>query len=168
MDHAQDVFVDRMGQAAETDGLSPIAGRLFGLLLLSDEPRSLDELALALGVSKASVSTDARRLFERRIVERVTRPGDRRDYYELAPDFFAQVIRARIERWRRIQALANTLRESSREPSATVRRRLASIDEIHSFVIDRVESALNDWSARARKRALKGPPPGPARRRRTA
>ena len=111
MSHAAKTFIDRMGHAAESDGFSPIAGRLFGVLLLSAEPLSLDELAETLGVSKASVSTDARRLLERGIVERVSRPGDRRDYYELAPDFFAQIIRSRISRWRRLHDLARAMKQ---------------------------------------------------------
>src|SRR5215470_18994648 len=98
MDRAQRMFIDRLGDAAEADGLSPIAGRLFALLMLAPEPQSLDELADTLGVSKASVSTDARRLLDRGIVERITRTGDRRDYYELAPDFYARIIHNRIDR----------------------------------------------------------------------
>src|SRR5437016_3994628 len=113
MDRPRRTFVDRMGHAAEADGLSPIAGRLFATLLLSDEPRSLDELAAALGVSKASVSTDARRLLERGVVERASKPGDRRDYYELAPDFYAQTVRSRLARWRRMQQLVGVVRESA-------------------------------------------------------
>ncbi len=155
-----------MGQATAADGLSPIAGRLFATLLLSDAPRSLDALADELGVSKASVSTDARRLFERGIVERVTLPGDRRDYYELAADFFAQIIRARVARWRRIQNLAGDMRRGSQNLPPVVRARFTSIDEIHSFVIDRIDSALSDWerAGRSPKTGTKAPP----RRRRSA
>jgi DNA-binding transcriptional regulator GbsR (MarR family) len=164
MDRAQQVFVDKMGQAAEMDGMSPIAGRLFAVLLLSEKPRSLDELAEALGVSKASVSTDARRLLERGTVERVSHPGDRRDYYELAPDFFAKVIRTRVARWRRIQQLVGTVRETPGDLPPAVRERFASIDEIHSFVVDRVDAALTAWERRERKPAAKSP----TRRRRSA
>lgn len=157
MDRAQRTFIDRMGQATESDGLSPIAGRLFALLLLSDAPRSLDELAADLGVSKASVSTDARRLLERGIVERSSPPGDRRDYYELAPEFFAQVIRSRVSRWRSLHGLVGAMRDDSRTLSPVVRDRFASIDEIHSFVVERVDAALADWERRARKRATRAP-----------
>jgi DNA-binding transcriptional regulator GbsR (MarR family) len=148
MDKHQRTFVDRMGTFAEHDGLSPIAGRLFALLLLADEPRSLDELADALSVSKASVSTDARRLLERGIVERVTRTGDRRDYYELARDFYARIIHNRIDRWRRMQTLANDVRDASDELAPIARERFRSIDDVQSFVIDRLEQALDEWDNR--------------------
>ena len=158
------LFVGRMGHAAETNGLSPIAGRLFALLLLSDAPRSLDDIAAGLEVSKASVSTEARRLVERGVVERTRRAGDRRDYYELAPDFFAQIVESRIEQWRRIQTLVTSMRETSNNLPPLVRERFASIDEIHAGVIDQIDSALAQWRGRARKRAMTAA----SRRRRSA
>ncbi len=153
MDPAFTAFVDRMGIAAETDGMSPIAGRLYALLLLSQEPRSLDELADALGVSKASVSTDARRLLERGIVGRVAKTGDRRDYYELTPDFFARIIDARISRWRRMQVLANDLREQANSLPTAVRQRIDSIDDVEASVIAPLEQALADWQAQRKQAA---------------
>src|SRR5215831_15340638 len=152
MDRAQRMFIDRLGDAAEADGLSPIAGRLFALLMLAPEPQSLDELAESLGVSKASVSTDARRLLERGIVERTRRTGDRRDIYELTPDFFARVIRARVARWRRIQQLVDTVRDESDALPTPARERFDAVDAIQSAVIDRVDDALAAWERDATKR----------------
>jgi DNA-binding transcriptional regulator GbsR (MarR family) len=165
-DRAAHTFADRMAHAAAADGLSPIAGRLFATLLLSDGPQSLDALAATLGVSKASISTESRHLFERAIVERVSIPGDRRDYYELAPDFFGQVIRARVARWRRIQRLVTDMRDASTSLPAAVRDRFDSIDDIHAVVVPEIEAALDRWerAERARKPAAKST----ARRRRSA
>jgi DNA-binding transcriptional regulator GbsR (MarR family) len=149
-------FVDRMAHAAESDGLSPIAGRLFGVFLLSENPLSLDDLAQSLGVSKASVSTEARRLLDRGIVERVSSRSDRRDYYELAPDFFAQVIRSRVARWRKLHDLVNRV-NAAPGLSPVVRDRLASIDEIHSFVVERITLALTEWERRPSLRRTRQP-----------
>lgn len=151
MDRAQRMFIDRLGDAAEADGLSPIAGRLFALLMLAAEPQSLDELAEALGVSKASVSTDARRLLDRGIVERTRRTGDRRDFYELTPDFFARVIRARVARWRRIQQLVDDVRVDSTALSSAANERFDAVDAMQSAVIDRVDEALAEWEREAQK-----------------
>jgi DNA-binding transcriptional regulator GbsR (MarR family) len=146
------MFIDRLGDAAEADGLSPIAGRLFALLMLAPEPQSLEELADSLGVSKASVSTDARRLLDRGIVERTRRTGDRRDFYELTPDFFARVIRARVARWRRIQQLVDEVRSDSDALPSSARDRFDAVDAIQSSVIDRVDDALAEWEREAQKR----------------
>ena len=148
--HAR-AFVDRLGVQAEADGLPPIAGRLFGTLLLSGEPRSLDELAAELGVSKASVSTDCRRLLERGIVERVSRHGDRRDFYQLAPDFFVQLIRQGCRRWTALNALAGEARDEAPGCAPAVRERLAHMDAFHGFVCTRIEDALHDWGEHVRR-----------------
>jgi DNA-binding transcriptional regulator GbsR (MarR family) len=146
------MFIDRLGDAAEADGLSPIAGRLFALLMLAAEPQSLDELAASLGVSKASVSTDARRLLDRGIVERTRHTGDRRDFYELAPDFFARVIRARVARWRRIQQLVDEVRDDASALPDAARERFDAVDAMQTAVIDRVDDALAEWEREAQKR----------------
>lgn len=158
MDDAFTAFIARMGIVAEHDGMSPIAGRLFALLLVADQPQSLDEIAESLGVSKASVSTDARRLLERGIVERVTRPGDRRDYYELAPDFFARIIEVRVARWRRMQLLANDVRDQAAKLSPTVARRIGAIDDVEASIIVPLEQSLEQWRTQQKQSAADRPP----------
>jgi len=146
-------FIEDIAILLEADGLPPIAARLFALLLLSDLPQSLDDLADQLGVSKASVSTDARRLLERGIVDRVARAGDRRDYYELSPDFFARIIEARASRWRRMQLLANEVRDQVGDLPDAVAKRIDAIDDVEASVIAPLEQALADWRAQRKQAA---------------
>ena len=101
MDTATSQFTDRMGLLFEAEGRPRIAGRIFGYLLLSDDPRSLDQLADSLRVSKASASTNARLLADQGVLERVCRPADRHDYYHVAPDLFARTMAERMRRWQR-------------------------------------------------------------------
>jgi predicted transcriptional regulator len=143
-------FIERMGLTAESDGLSRIAGRLFGALLLADEPRSLDALAEELDVSKASVSTEARRLVGRGVAERIGKTGDRRDYYALTPDFFAQIVRFRLNRWSGLHRLIREVETGTASEPRVVRDRFAYIDDVHAFVLSRVEDALAEWSERDR------------------
>ena len=159
-------FLDRMGSAAEADGWAPIAGRLFGLLLLSPEPKCLDDIADELGVSKASVSIDARNLLERGILERVCRAGDRRDFYTLADDFCAAIIQHRLRRWRGFQRLASEARLQAPSQAPRVKRRVAQLDEFHQFMIERVSSAIADWDGQQRAAQVRSPaarPTGPRR-----
>src|SRR5690606_41593620 len=83
MEERNEQFVERMGQLFEAEAGPRIAGRLFGLLVLTPGALSLDEIAEELRVSKASVSANARMLESMHVISRVTRPGDRRDYYEV-------------------------------------------------------------------------------------
>ena len=91
-------FIEMMGRHFEEEGTARIAGRLFGLLILTEEPVSLDDAAERLQVSKGSVSSNARLLEEWGVAERVTRPGDRRDFYRVAPDMGRRLLERQIER----------------------------------------------------------------------
>jgi DNA-binding transcriptional regulator GbsR (MarR family) len=142
-------FVGRMGQSTEQDGFTRIAGRLFGYLLLAEQPCSIQELATALKVSKASVSTDARRWLEHGILERVPRGEDRRDYYKIAPDFFRRLMQYRLERWENAHAAVDEALQRL-APSPVVAERLAYMDDVSRFVIERLRQNLEDWD-RARQ-----------------
>jgi DNA-binding transcriptional regulator GbsR (MarR family) len=143
-----DWFVGEMGLTFEADGFTRIGGRLFGHLLLAERALSLDEIALALHVSKASVSTDARRLFEKGVLVRSGKPGDRRDYWEVAPDFFASLMQHRVERWKRLNALIGELKQRSASPSVSVRARLRYMEDVYAYISERVDEALESWQAR--------------------
>lgn len=137
-------FVARMGQSTAQDGFTRIAGQLFGYLLLAEQPCSINELATALQVSKASISTDARRWLEHGILERVPRGDDRRDYYKIAPDFFRKLMQYRLERWENAHSAVSEALVRL-EPSALVAERLAYMDEVNAFVIERLRQNLDDW-----------------------
>jgi DNA-binding transcriptional regulator GbsR (MarR family) len=135
VDARKQQFVERMGLMTEADGLPRIAGRIFGYLLLTPGECSLDELAAALGVSRASVSNDARRLAQMGLIERRSRPGDRRDYYRSAPEAFRHSIEARIEGLRRFHALIDEAHSLGIEDEE-VGQRLAAWDDAHRVLLD--------------------------------
>ena len=100
MDARTTRFTDRVASLFEHDGLPPIAGRIFALLLLSEDARSLDQLSAELGVSKASASTNTRLLAGFGLIEPVRQLGSRRDYYRTADDLFERSMAVRLDRWR--------------------------------------------------------------------
>ena len=53
-------FIDRLGFRVEAEGVARIAGQALGLMLVSREAVSLDEIAQLLSVSKASASSNGR------------------------------------------------------------------------------------------------------------
>jgi DNA-binding transcriptional regulator GbsR (MarR family) len=98
MADARDEFIDLMGRHFEEEGVPRIAGRVFGFLMLGEEPCSLDDIAERLQVSKGSVSTNARLLEDWGVAVRVSRPGDRRDFYRIAPDLSERLIERQLGR----------------------------------------------------------------------
>ena len=149
MDAVTTQFTDRMGLLFEAEGQPLIAGRIFGALLLSDDPRSLDELAGELRVSKASVSTNARALADRGVLERVCRAGDRRDYYAVAPDLFTRTMAERLRRWQRFTEAVGEARRTVPIRSQRVRVRLRGYEKAYAYMVDAIGLALERWERSA-------------------
>jgi DNA-binding transcriptional regulator GbsR (MarR family) len=145
MDPETSRFTDRLAVLFEHDGQPPIAGRIFGLLLLSDDALSLDELAEDLGVSKASASTNARLLAQLGVVEQVRRPGSRRDYYRMAPDLFERSMAQRLARWQRFTEAIGEGRRTVPLASSEVRERLEQYESAFSYMVDAIGRALAQW-----------------------
>lgn len=141
VDAQREQFIERMGLMSEADGLPRIAGRIFGYLLLTPGECSLEDLASALGVSRASVSNDTRRLAQMGLLERRSRPGDRRDYYIISPDAFRRSIEHRIGNLRRFHGLIDEARAlASDQPE--VRERLAMWEDAHRLLVASFEELL--------------------------
>ena len=75
-------FAELLGRTAQAFGLTPSVGQIYGLLYLSAEPLSLDEIAESLDLSKASASIGTRQLESLHAVQVSSKNADRRDYWE--------------------------------------------------------------------------------------
>jgi DNA-binding transcriptional regulator GbsR (MarR family) len=86
-------MLDGLSQLADYFGFSKVMGQLYGALLLSSEPLSLDDLMERLSISKANVSMNLRTLEHMGMVRQVWLRGKsgRRKYYEAETDFI-QII----------------------------------------------------------------------------
>lgn len=90
---AERLLVEEYGLVLVEMGGTRMEGRVLAWLLLADPPeQSLTQIAAALGVSKAAVSTAARSLLQSRAVERVVEPGRRGDYYRSISGKFENVL----------------------------------------------------------------------------
>lgn len=81
-----------IGRLARYFGFAEVMGRLYGTLLMSPEPLSLDDLASQLEISKGSVSMNMRDLERWGMAKEVWMRGDRKKYYAAEHDLW-QVIR---------------------------------------------------------------------------
>jgi DNA-binding transcriptional regulator GbsR (MarR family) len=160
MDGQTEHFIESMGLTLESDGLPRIAGRIFGLLLVSEEARSLDDLAAELRVSKASVSTNARLLEQRGVLEQVSRPADRRDYYQVPRDLFSHTMAQRLARWQRFHEAIGSARTSLPIRSPEVRQRLKEHEAAYAYMSRVIGDAMGRWQATREKRMAKAGVPG--------
>ncbi len=143
-------FVERMGLLCEREGMPRGAGRLFGLLLVSDRAYSLDELTEALQASKASVSTNARMLESLGMIERVSSLGDRRDFYRAGDDPWERMLRVAQGRWRDMVRMFEEAQDALPATREVGRERLATAAHFHRLLLDEVDGVLESWHERRR------------------
>jgi len=87
-------LVEEFGLLYEQMGVTRMAGRVSGYLLMCDPPvQSLTQIAEALGVSKAAVSGAAHALLQFGVVELVGEPGQRGDFYRSLPGQMDSMLR---------------------------------------------------------------------------
>ena len=96
-------FIEQTGLISQTEGLPRIAGRVFGLLIFDGDAVSFGDLATRLQVSRGSISSSIRILEERGLIRRTSKPGERQDYLQLAPDPYATMLEGIQKRNRVIQ-----------------------------------------------------------------
>lgn len=148
MDKATEHIVEKLGLHFEADGRPRIAGRILGYLLISSDPQSLDDLAGVLRVSKGSVSSNARLLELHGVVERVTRPGDRRDYYRISDDLHLRFIDTLLDRLRDTRDVLEValLAPSASDPE--VRSRIETFAVFFGDMLDAVTASEALWRER--------------------
>jgi DNA-binding transcriptional regulator GbsR (MarR family) len=148
MEQATRDFIESMGRQFEEDGAPRIAGRLFGFLMLQEEPCSLDEVAEQLQVSKGSASSNARLLEQLGIAERVTRAGDRRDYYQISPDIGERTLERAVHGIERMLQRLRRGADSLGDRSPRVSDRFAGTIKFHERAMQVVTDLLGQVRSR--------------------
>ncbi len=124
-------FVEQLGGFFESNGLTRLAGRLLGWLLVCDpERQSSEELATALNASSGGISTNARMLIQFGYIERLGVAGDRRTYFRLRPNAFAAGERQRIRTMADLQTLADAGLRALRDSPPQRSRRIQEMREL--------------------------------------
>jgi DNA-binding transcriptional regulator GbsR (MarR family) len=146
-------YVEDLGSYTESLGSSRMAGRVWGALLISDEPEmSAAELAAALGASAGSISTATRALIGFGMIERRRRPGDRKDYFAIRPDSYITLVRRREHA---VEVFSDLIHRGLGivGDRALPRQRLTEFMEFYNWLSDRLHRLLTEWYAERERRS---------------
>lgn len=135
-------FVDDLGHFYARYGVAPSLGRIHGLLLLCDEPISLDEIAARLGVSKTGASVATRDLERVGAARRRVQRGSRRVLYE-ATDDMQPVFEAMFARIR--GTLARLEQAHELVGPGRAKDRLQELQAMCRFWVGESEGILERW-----------------------
>ncbi len=139
-------FIEECGLYFEGIGLTRIAGRIIGWLLICDPPHQLQsELVDALGASKSSVSVALKDLTALYLVERFTLPGDRRTFYRTSKDMWSRSFRARMQQVTELKTLSEHGLEALREEPPQRKQRLEFMRDMNAFMEAEFPKLLDAW-----------------------
>lgn len=97
----EDRVLQEWAELATAWGVSPVLGRIHGLLILSGQPMTAEEICERLQISRASASVQLNAILDWGLARRLFVPGDRRQYYQGDQDHWSWFRRAAIVRKRR-------------------------------------------------------------------
>lgn len=140
-------FIQSMGVYFESYGISRIGGQMLGLLMIAHEPLSAENIAIALKVSRASVSTNFPLLITSGLAEKVTLHGDRATYYAFPSTSWEPAIQLNIQAAVTLRRLAEQGLQALSGTDAA-RARLEQTLEFCDLLTDYCQRMLTEWRNR--------------------
>lgn len=141
-------FVEEVGLWMESVGMTRMAGRVFGRLLVAEPtPQSSAELAEYLQASKASISTTTRQLIALGLVRKAPVAGGRATYFEAQPQTFDQLVAVEVARSRvGRELMARGLQTLAGRPPVE-RERLQELHDLFEFFERELPTLVDRWRA---------------------
>jgi DNA-binding transcriptional regulator GbsR (MarR family) len=140
----ESAFVEEMGQALASYGMTPMAGRMWGWLLICDPPeQTAADLAEALQASRGAISGTARILTAAGMIRRSTRRGDRREYFSAPPEALDSFLENAGRIYRRFREIAERGLDAIADRPPASRRRLEELRDVFAFVEQEVPAVVD-------------------------
>ena len=127
--------MDEMGQFLSSLGMTPMAGRMWGWLLICDPAeQTAAEIAEALHASRGAISGTARLLSTSGLIRRTSRRGDRREYFSAPPEGLDSLLSNAAGIYRHMRAIAERGLDAIADRPAESRARLQEFHDVMAFV----------------------------------
>ncbi|MGM0547223.1 MAG: GbsR/MarR family transcriptional regulator [Bacteroidota bacterium] len=136
-------------------GLNPLMGRIVGLLIISKEPQSLDDIVTKLEMSKGPISQICRRLKERGLIEKVWVPGDRKDYYQASDDIFGKAYANQINKMQNNIEIAEKYLTQAQsldsEDAEYIRQQMEMMKSFYELMDEYNQKFVEAWAEKHKK-----------------
>ena len=111
-----------------------------------DEGYTAAELADRLGVSAAAVSGAVRYLISMRLIQRLSRPGDRRDRYDLVDDAWGGMITSSSPLYAALATQMDRIADENTDAPVSVAR-AREIADFLRYLTERMPRLVDEWRA---------------------
>lgn len=145
MNKKQLTYIEESGILFEQLGMTRMAGRIFGYLIVSDKTEaSFDDIKNALNASKGSISGTTKQLINTGFVEPVSLPGDRKTYFRLNKMEVGSILKARIQFFNKFSDLLTKGRNlKSRDDEISVW--LNEVSTFYTWVGGQINRIIHKW-----------------------
>ncbi|MBN2652156.1 MAG: hypothetical protein JXR63_07225 [Spirochaetales bacterium] len=127
------------------NGLNPLLGEIFGILLTREAPISLSNVAKELNLSKAAISVQIRILLRMGYCRKLPRSSDRMDYYVVNESHIEAVLanNIRIKKFQ-LEELSRICKSSPESLSPLILDRLSRIKQFRELECQMEENLLDE------------------------
>ena len=101
LDDAKKEFIQSWGILGSEWGINRTMAQIHALLLVTAEPQCADEIMEALQISRGNANMNLRDLINWKLVDKVLKPGERREFFTAEKDIWKVSMRIIRERRRR-------------------------------------------------------------------
>lgn len=145
-------FIEDFGLLFEESGHPRMAGRILGCLLISDQPYlSATDLAEILQASKGSLSTMTRFLLQMGLIERVGLPGKRRDYFQIKPGAWTQLVRHAVYELSALRKMTERGLELMQGQDTEIKQRLQEARDLFAYLEREYPLLIERWEKEHKK-----------------
>ncbi|MFC2066031.1 GbsR/MarR family transcriptional regulator [Chloroflexota bacterium] len=149
-------FVEEVGLLFEQTGMPRMAGRIVGWLLISDSPhQTTGDLVEALMASKGSISTMTRLLIRIGLIERLSLPGIRYDYFHIKPGASHQLLKDSLDQTTAFRQLMERGLELTEGKAHANRQWLEEMRNMYLFFEREFPTLLKRWEQERKVTGLK-------------
>lgn len=109
---AKQQFIQQWGVLGTQWGINRTMAQIHALLLVSPDPLSADQIMSELLISRGNTNMNVRELMDWGIVEKVLKPGERREFFSAEKDIWTVAMKIVRERKRReVEPVLNSLEQ---------------------------------------------------------
>ena len=136
-------FIEDMSLYFEQMGMPRMAGRVLGVLLISDPPdQSLSDLCEVLQASKSALSTNTRLLTEMGLIERVSSSKPREVAFRFMAGGWVVFMRMRLKLMASLHDIAEQGLELLKDEPPALRERLQEAHDMFSQIEEELPALL--------------------------
>ena len=130
----------------EQAGLTRMAGRILGWLMITEPPhQTTGELEEALMASKGSISTMTRLLIRIGLIERISLPGIRHDFFRIKPGASYQLLKDSLDKTTAFRQLIERGLELIEGKTHVNRQWLEEMRDMYAFFEQEFPALLERW-----------------------